>query len=62
MAVDLNIKFVNIDSIKEAIGKVEKEEARAKVKETKSRPERVSTRKAKAKISKSIYIEVINLD
>ena len=62
VAVDLNTKFVNIDSIKEAIGKVEKEEARIKAKETKSRPERVSARKAKANISKSIYIEVINLD
>ena len=36
MAVDLNIKFANVDSIKEAIGKVEKEEARVKTKETKS--------------------------
>ena len=42
MAVDLNIKFVNIDSIKEAIEKAKKEEAYIKVKETKSRPERVS--------------------
>ena len=62
MAVDLNTKFVNIDLIKEAIGEAEKEEARAKAKETKSRPKRVSARKAKAKISKSIYTEVINLD
>ena len=36
VAVDLNIKFTNIDSIKEAIGKVEKEKAYIKVKETKS--------------------------
>jgi hypothetical protein len=42
VAVDLNIKFANIDSVKEAIGKVEKEEARIKAKEIKSRPERVS--------------------
>jgi hypothetical protein len=62
VAVDLNTKFINIDSIKEAIGKAEKEDVRIKVKETKSRPERASTRKAKANISKSIYIEVINLD
>jgi hypothetical protein len=48
--------------IKEAIGKVEKEEARVKAKETKSRPERVSARKAKANISKSIYTKVVNLD
>ena len=39
MAVDLNTKFVNIDSIKEAIGKVEKEDIRVKAKEIKSRPE-----------------------
>ena len=62
VAVDLNTKFTNIDSIKEAIGKVEKEEAHTKAKETKSRPERVSARKAKANISKSIYTEVINLN
>ena len=62
VAVDLNTKFINIDSIKEAIGKAEKEDVRAKAKETKSRPERVSARKAKAKISKSTYTEVINLD
>ena len=42
VAVNLNTKFANIDLIKEAIGKAEKEEARAKAKETKSRPERVS--------------------
>ena len=62
VAVNLNIKFVNIDSIKEAIGEVEKEEACAKVKETKSRPERASARKTKANMSKSMYTEVINLD
>jgi len=62
VAVNLNTKFTNIDSIKEAIGKAEKEEAHAKAKETKSRPERASARKAKANISKSIYTEVINLD
>ena len=62
VAVDLNIKFANIDLIKEAIGEVEKEEARAKVKETKSRPERVSARKTKANISKSTCIKVVNLD
>ncbi|OCK99303.1 uncharacterized protein K441DRAFT_539345, partial [Cenococcum geophilum 1.58] len=42
VAVDLNTKFVNIDLIKEAMGKVEKEEARVKAKETKSRPQRAS--------------------
>ena len=62
VAIDLNIKFINIDSIKEAIGEAEKEKAYIKVKETKSRPKRVSTRKAKANLSKSIYIEVVNLD
>ena len=62
MAADPNIKFANIDSIKEAIGEVEKEEARVKAKEAKSRPERVSAQKAKANISKSMYTEVINLD
>ena len=62
VAVDLNIKFANIDSIKEAIGKAEKEEARAKAKETKLQPERASARKAKANISKSMYTEVINLN
>ena len=62
MAVDLNIKFINIDSIKEAIGKAEKEDVRVKAKEIKSRPEISSARKAKANISKSIYREVINLD
>jgi len=36
VAVDPNTKFANIDSIKEAIGKVEKEEAYIKAKETKS--------------------------
>ena len=48
--------------IKEAIGKAEEEKARAKAKETKSQPERVSARKAKANISKSMYTEVVNLD
>ena len=62
VAVDLNIKFVNIDLIKEAIGEAKKEEAHAKAKETKSRPERVSARKAKANLSKSMYTEVVNLD
>ena len=62
VAVDLNTKFINIDSIKEAIGKVEKEEVRAKVKETKLRPKRASTQKAKANILKSIYTKVINLN
>ena len=62
VAIDPNTKFVNVDLIKEAIGEVEKEEARAKAKETKSRPKRVSSRKAKANISKSIYIEVVDLD
>jgi len=42
VAVDLNIKFINVDLIKEAIGEIEKEEVCVKVKETKSRPERVS--------------------
>ena len=62
VAVDPNTKFANIDLIKETMGEGEKEEAREKAKETKSRPERVSARKAKAKISKSMYTEVINLD
>ena len=62
VAVDPNTKFVNVDSIKEAIGEAEKEEAHAKAKETKSRPERVSARKAKANLSKSMYTEVVNLD
>ena len=62
MAVDLNTKFINIDSIKEAIGKAEKEDVCVKAKEIKSRPEIASARKAKANISKSIYIEVINLN
>ena len=62
MAVNLNIKFINIYSIKEAIGKVEKKEIYIKAKETKSRPKRISARKVKANISKSIYIEVINLN
>ena len=62
VAVDPNTKFANVDLIKEAIGKAEEEEARAKAKEAKSRPERVSARKAKANISKSMYIEVVNLD
>ena len=42
MAVDLNTKFANRDSIKEAIGKIEKEEAHTKAKEIKSQPVRVS--------------------
>ena len=62
VAVNLNTKFINIDSIKEAIGEVEKEEACAKVKETKLRPKRASTQKAKANMLKSIYTEVINLN
>jgi FMN-dependent NADH-azoreductase len=62
VTVDPNTKFANVDLIKEAIGKAEKEEARAKAKKTKSRPERVSARKAKANISKSMYTEVVNLD
>ena len=36
VAADVNIKFANIDLIKEAIGEAEKEEARVKAKETKS--------------------------
>jgi len=36
VAVDLNTKFADIDLIKEAMGKVEKEEARVRAKETKS--------------------------
>ena len=62
VAVDPNIKFANVDLIKEAIGEAEKEEERVKAKETKSRPERVSARKAKDNISKSMYTEVVNLD
>ena len=62
MAVDPNTKFANIDSIKEAIGEAEKEEARTKAKEIKLWPKRVSAWKAKANISKSMYTEVINLD
>ena len=42
VAIDPNTKFANIDSIKEAIGEAKKEEVRAKAKETKLRPERVS--------------------
>ena len=42
VAVDLNTKFANIDSIKEAIGEAEKEDVRIKAKEIKSRPKRVS--------------------
>ena len=44
------------------MGEAEKEEVRAKAKETKSRPERVSARNAKANISKSMYTEAINPD
>ena len=62
MAVDPNIKFINIDLIKEVIGEVKKEEVYAKVKETKSRPKRASAWKAKANILKSMYIEVISLN
>ena len=62
MAVNLNTKFINIDSIKEAIGKAEKEDIYIKIKEIKSRPKRTSTRKAKANILKSIYMEIINLN
>ena len=42
VAVDPNTKFANVDLIKEAIGKAEKEKVRAKAKETKLRPKRVS--------------------
>jgi len=38
VAVDPNIKFINVDLIKEIMGKVEKEKAYVKAKETKSRP------------------------
>ena len=62
VAIDPNTNFTNIDLIKEAIGEAKKKEARVKAKETKSRPKRVSTRKVKANISKSMYIEVVNLD
>jgi uncharacterized protein YoxC len=62
VAVDPNTKFANVDSIKEAIDQVEEEAARVKAKETNPRPQRVSARKAKANISKSMYTEVINLD
>ena len=54
VAIDLNTKFANVDSIKQ--------EAHAKAKEIKSRPERVFARKAKVNISKSMYTEVVNLD
>jgi hypothetical protein len=62
VATDPNTKFANIDSIKEAIDEAKKEEACMKAKETKSQPQRVSARKAKANILKSMYTEVINLD
>ena len=62
VAVDPNTKFANVDSIKEAIDKAEKEEALIEAKEVKSRPQRASAQKAKANISKSMYAEVINLD
>ena len=54
VAIDLNIKFINVDLIKEAIGEVEKEKARAKAKETKSRLKRASALKAKANILNGI--------
>ena len=43
VAINPNTKLANVDLIKETIGKIEKEEAGIKAKETKSRPERVST-------------------
>ena len=53
VAVDPNTKFVNIDSIKQAIEEVEEKEAKIRAKGLKSRPQRVSGRKAKADILNS---------
>ena len=48
VAVDPNTKFANIDSIKQAIEEAEEKEAQIRAKESNSRPQRVSGRKAKA--------------
>ena len=50
VAVDLNTKFVNIDSIKQAVEEAEEIEAKVRAKESKSRPQRVLGRKARADI------------
>ena len=51
VAVDLNTKFANIDSIEQAIEEAEEKEAQIRTKELKLRPQRVSARKAKANMS-----------
>lgn len=48
VAVDLNTKFTNIDSVNQAIEEAEEIEAKIRAKESKPRPQRVSGRKAKA--------------
>ena len=47
MAVDPNTKFANIDSIKQAVEEAEEIEVKRNAKEPKSRPQRVSGRKAR---------------
>jgi hypothetical protein len=47
VAVDPNTKSANIDSIKQAIEEAEEKEAQIRAKESKSRPQRVSGRKAR---------------
>ena len=51
VAVDPNTKFANIDSIKQAVEEAEEIEDKIRAKESKSRPQRVSGRKARADMS-----------
>ena len=54
VAVNLNIKFVSIDLIKEAIEQAEEEKAKRKAKESNSKPQKRSGRKAKVDMLNSI--------
>ena len=53
VAVDPNIKFANINLIKEAIEQAEEEEAKRRAKESNSKPQKRLGRKAKVDISNS---------
>ena len=47
VAIDLNTKFANIDSIKQAVEEAEEIEVKRNAKEPKLRPQRVLGRKAR---------------
>ena len=55
VAVDPNTKFANINLIKEAMEQAEEEEAKRRAKESNSKPQRRSGRKANVDISNSTH-------